>query len=97
MSTLTPIRPTARPEPVERVEHREAPPAPRSLPRIARWGFVAVQAAWLVALIAAAVAIGGSAAGFAALWLAGAAVVSTLGFGYRELVLHDRPQPSSSR
>ena len=90
MSTLTPLRPTTRPEPVERIVRPEAPPALRSVPRIARWGFLAVQAAWLVAVIAAAVAVGGSVAGFAALWLAGAAVVATLGFGYRELRLYDR-------
>jgi len=97
MSTLTPLRPTVRPKPAAPVVPREAPPAPRSLPRIARWAFVAVQAAWLAALIAAAVAIGGPAAGFAVLWLVGAAVVATLGFGYRELRLYDGPQPSSSR
>jgi hypothetical protein len=53
-----------------------------------------IQAAWLVAM--AVLAIGaGQTLGFIVLWLVGAGVIATLGFGYREFVLHDHP--SSSR
>jgi hypothetical protein len=35
-------------------------------------------------------ATGHSPVGSVALWLVGSGVIATIGFGYRELVLHDR-------
>jgi len=51
------------------------------------------QAAWLVAMVVWAISAGPT-LGFVVLWLVGAGVIATLGFGYREYVLHDHPSSS---
>jgi hypothetical protein len=93
MSTLTPLHPRTSPQSSARAT-TEAPSKPRAVTPVARWAYHVLQAAWLVAI--AIMAIGaGQTLGFIVLWLVGAGVIATLGFGYREFVLHDHP--SSSR
>ena len=84
MSTLTPVRPAARVE----------PPLSRRIKRTLAWRiFHAVQAVWLAAMVVAAV-VSGPFLGCFVLWLVGAGVIATLGFGYREVVLYDHPSSS---
>ncbi len=90
MSTLTPLRRTTHVPP--RFARRNET-TPREAPRLAWRIFHAVQTVWLATMVVLAI-VSGPFIGAFVLWLVGAAVIATLGFGYREIVLYDYPSRS---